>query len=72
MSLTKPQKRLLETMKARQQFVHHLLGGGWRLFDGTPVHHRTVESLAKSGVLAPAANDLFGDRTTAYRIADHH
>ncbi len=44
------------------------MGGGWRLFDGTPVHYRTVEALANKGVLTPAANDLFDEQPVAYRL----
>lgn len=72
MRLTKPQQRLITAMQSRGQLVHHLHGGGWRLFDGTPVHYRTVESLATNGVLTPAANDLFGEQPATYRLAETH
>ena len=68
MRLTKPQQRLITAMQGRGQLVYHLHGGGWRLFDGTPVHHRTIEALAGHGVLIPAANDLFDETPTTYRL----
>ncbi|MES3674638.1 hypothetical protein QC589_01650 [Halomonas elongata] len=68
MRMTKPQQRLIAALRQRKQLVYHLHGGGWRLFDGTPVHHRTVESLADHGLLIPAANDLFDDQPAAYRL----
>lgn len=67
MRMTKPQQRLFAALRERQQLVYHL-HGGWRMFDGTPVHHRTVESLADRGLLIPAANDLLDDQPAAYRL----
>ena len=67
--LTKPQKRLVTALQGRSHLVHHLHGGGWRLFDGTPVHYRTIEALADQGVLIPAANDLFDEQPAAYQLS---
>ncbi|WP_110708541.1 hypothetical protein [Salinicola sp. CR57] len=70
MHFTEPQKRLLDCMRTTGQKVNFFRGGGWRLFDGSKVHHRTVESLASRGYLMPAANDLFGGDVTAYQLSD--
>lgn len=41
--------------------------------DGTPIHTRTVQSLASRGEIEPAGTDLLGDRVICYRLseADH-
>lgn len=67
---TKPQQRLIDSMRSTGQLIHHI-GGGWRMFDGTPVNWRTVESLAKRGELSPAGNDLLDDEVLAYRLNTH-
>lgn len=65
---TKPQQKLLSAMRSGH-LVHFMPGGGWRLFDGTPVNSRTVQSLARRGEIEPAANDLLDDRPVSYKIA---
>ncbi|SEN57634.1 hypothetical protein SAMN05192556_11323 [Halomonas caseinilytica] len=63
MTHTKPQERLLQSMQ-RGQKAHFVIG--WRLLDGTPVHARTIQSLASRGEVEPAGTDLLGDRVTCY------
>lgn len=58
MTHTKPQERLLQSMQ-RGQKAHFVIG--WRLLDGTPVHARTIQSLASRGEVEPAGTDLLGD-----------
>lgn len=67
---TKSQQRLIDAMQATGQLIHRI-GGGWRMFDGTRVHRRTVESLARRGELSPAGNDLLDDEVVAYRLNTH-
>lgn len=70
MAFTKPQQRLVDSMRQSGQLVHVLHGGGWRLFDGTPIHCRTVRSLVSRGVLEPAGQDLLEDQPVCYRLTD--
>ncbi len=37
--------------------------------DGTAVHPRTIQSLAKRGEIKPGGTDLLGDRVVCYQIA---
>ncbi|MDR5859444.1 hypothetical protein FZZ93_05595 [Halomonas eurihalina] len=71
MTHTKPQEHLLQSMQ-RGQKVHFVMGGveasGWRLLDGTPVHARTIQSLASRDEIEPAGTDLLGDRATCYQL----
>lgn len=36
--------------------------------DGTPIHPRTIQSLASRGEIEPAGTDLLGDRVTCYQL----
>lgn len=67
MSLTKPQERLVRSMQ-RGQKVNYIIGEGWRLLDGTPVHPRTIQSLAIRGEIETAGMDLLESRVTSYRL----
>ncbi len=69
MKTTKPQERLLSSMQ-RGQKVQFLIGGGWRLMDGTPIHPRTIQALARRGEIEPAGTDLLGDCVTCYQLPD--
>lgn len=39
--------------------------------DGTAVHPRTVQSLARRGEIEPAGKDLLGDRVVCYQLSPH-